>query len=435
MIQIKPAYPFKQKTVFYPSPLNLHQIKGENDQRLYNVFETEKLENKKNKPVEGFVSLQGEYAYRYSPDTLISFHNARSRLEGRSIGESIFYYEAIAPNEEFYGEIYGPETFLSKLKELLGGEFKTGIGRSKTAQYGEVIFKFLENEEVGQDKGYSNEFTLTAISPIILYNDYGSSEITVERLIKYLKAHFASEVEIEKVAAKLGFVESFLGIWKSKTPKDLAFGEGSTFKIRLPNLSNDSCQQKIKELELYGIGERAEQGFGQVKVDLISKQEYLTKSTIIKEEQKESTDDKIKPILESILHIKALEIAEREGINGALKSTPKVIKNLTSHLVSRIEEIVINSTGFNEIEQKIKDMEKKVSGENLKKCGLFDRLLDFEGVSDLVEKNLKAIGLSETDFGLNFKDSRLEIELYKAYWKKLLRNLRIFLKVQKESRK
>ncbi|GAG58719.1 unnamed protein product, partial [marine sediment metagenome] len=33
------------------------------------------------------------------------------------------------------------------------------------------------------------------------------------------------------------------------------------------------------------------------------------------------------------------------------------------------------------------------------------------------------------DFGLSFKDSRLEIELYKAYWKKLLRNLRILLKV------
>ena len=435
VIQIKPAYPFKQKVVFYPSPLNLYQIKGENDQKLYNVFETEKLENKKTKPVDGFVSLQGDYAYRYSPDTLINFHNTRSRLEGRSIGESIFYYEAIAPNEEFYGEIYGPKIFLSKLRELLGGEFKTEIGRSKTAQYGGVIFKFLENEEIGQDKNYSNEFTLTAISPIILYNDYGSSEITVERLINYLEEHFASNVEIEKVAAKLDYVESFLEIWRSKTPKDLAFGEGSTFKIRLSNLNKNSYQQKIKELGLYGIGERTEQGFGQVKVDLISKQEYLTKFTIAKEEQKESTDDKIKPILESMFRIKIFEIAEREGINEALRSTSKVIKNLTTHLVGRVEEIIVSSTDFNEIEQKLKNMEKKVSGENLKKCELFNKLLDFDCARNLVEKNLKISGLSEKDFGLSFKDSRLKIELYKAYWKKLLRNLRILLKVQKESRK
>jgi len=435
VIEIKPAYPFKQKIVFYPSPLNLHQIKGENEQRLYNVFETEKLDNKKTIPVDGFVSLQGDYAYRYSPDTLINFHHARSRLEGRSTGESIFYYEAIAPNEEFYGEIYGPEIFLSKLRELLGGEFKTEIGRSKTAQYGGVFFKFLENEEIGQYKNYSNEFTLTAISPIILYNDYGSSEITVEKLIKYLKEYFASEVEIEKVAAKLGFVESFLGIWRSKTPRDLAFGEGSTFKIRLSNLNKNTCQQKINELELYGIGERTEQGFGQVKVDLISKQEYPTKSTITKEEQEKSTNDKIKPILESILHIKVLEIAEREGINEALRSTSKVIKNLTTHLVCKVEEIIISSNNFNEIKQKLIDMEKKDSGKNLKKYGLFNRLLGFEDVSNLVEKDLKIIGLSEIDFDLSFKDSRLEIELYKAYWKKLLRNLRILLKVQKESHK
>lgn len=435
VIQIKPAYPFKQKVVFYPSPLNLYQIKGENEQRLYNVFETEKLENKKTKPVDGFVSLQGDYAYRYSPDTLINFHNTRSRLEGRSIGESIFYYEAIAPNEEFYGEIYGPKIFLSKLRELLGGEFKTEIGRSKTAQYGGVIFKFLENEEIGQDKNYSNEFTLTAISPIILYNDYGSSEITVERLTKYLEEHFASNVEIEKVVAKLDYVESFLGIWRSKTPKDLAFGEGSTFKIRLSNLNKNSYQQKIKDLELYGIGERTEQGFGQVKVDLISKQEYLTKFKITKEEQKESTDDKIKPILESMFRIKIVEIAEREGINEALRSTSKVIKNLTTHLVGRVEEIIISSTDFNEIEQKLKNIEKKVSGKKLIKCELFNKLLDFDGARNLVEKSLKISGLSEKDFGLSFKDSRLEIELYKAYWKKLLRNLRILLKVQKESRK
>ena len=203
----------------------------------------------------------------------------------------------------------------------------------------------------------------------------------------------------------------------------------------MSNLNKNSYQQKIKELELYGIGERTEQGFGQVKVDLISKQEYFTKFKITKEEQKESTDDKIKPILESMFRIKIVEIAEREGINEALKSTSKVIKNLTTHLVGRVEEIIISSTDFNEIEQKLKNIEKKVSGKKLIKCELFNKLLDFDGARNLVEKSLKISGLSEKDFGLSFKDSRLEIELYKAYWKKLLRNLRILLKVQKESRK
>lgn len=176
-----PAYPAKENRIFEPIPLCLQPEKGSEPDVLYNLFDPTN-ESRNTKPMKKFWYFtedkvdNGNCVYElYEPETIFYFHNSRDRQKGHSVGEGIFYYEAIDSEQEFKGEIVGPRNYLLQLKELIGS-FEGFIGRSKTAQYGLVKFDFGEIKDIETQEDIDDEYIIYALSPIIVYNCYGFTE-------------------------------------------------------------------------------------------------------------------------------------------------------------------------------------------------------------------------------------------------------------------
>ena len=84
--------------------------------------------------------------------TELNYHHARAkdRRIGRALGAeepnggALFTYEAIEAGQSFQGAVLGSEDYLKKLQTWLqGGQIR--IGRSRSAQYGEAEFEWLDN--------------------------------------------------------------------------------------------------------------------------------------------------------------------------------------------------------------------------------------------------------------------------------------------------
>jgi len=425
-VLIKPAFPIKDDFSLHPAPLNIRKVKGESDKTLLNVFR-EPPEGRKTKALNGFIALDNGNACLYRPEKVMFFHNARSRLEGRSTGESIFYYEAISKDEEFYGEMYGPEGLLIDLRNCMGSCFNAEIGRSKTSQYGEIVFEFLKMKQVEKKNINGKTFVISAQTPILLYNDYGFSDPTVEGLKNYLKQYFGNGFKITNFLFKLARVENYIGVWGSKTSKELALGEGSVFEIEFQDDLNDTKLSLIKNMELRGIGERTKEGFGQVRIETSFLNQYERKSFDKERSRDEALDEESIAILKSIICSKSVKYAKGKGIDAALGSDLKILGIMSPHLVSRVEKIIDDANDFNEIKDKLDNLKSKQAGKTLDKCKLLGELYDFDKISSLAQQNVLSV-YTPVCVPLSILTPNSKLELYKSYWKKYLRTLRMLMK-------
>jgi len=416
------AYPFKKDKTYYPA-LYLHKGKGEDYSLAYNILE--KIpDNKKTKSLKKMIYyLNDKKIYTYDLSTTFYFHNARDREKGHSIGEEIFYYEAINEGEEFNGFIIGDECYLKEIKRIYGEKFTSFIGRSKSAQYGLVNIEFgnLEDTDDLEDEEY--EFIIIATSPIILYNKLGFSDISIKALENYLKKHFDCDIEVEKIIARTEYVENFIGVWRMKNTRELAYSPGSAFKIKIMDKCND-LKEKLNSLSIYGFGEKTELGFGRVNVYSSLEESYGIYSDD-NDKNEEVTPQHSKSILENIVKQKTEEVVKSKAFKKAREfSDQKNILNISNNLIGRLEGMLFETNGFENWKEKLKELEKKFAGETLKNLNLWDDLykLDISNKYEnmFYDKLLKAIG--ELDVQQD------NFELSKTYWISFFRCLRLFKK-------
>ncbi|WP_029689276.1 RAMP superfamily CRISPR-associated protein [Thermoanaerobacter sp. A7A] len=414
------AYPFKKDKTYYPA-LYLHKEKGDNSNQVYNILEKvpEKI---KTKPVNKMVCYSADKIYYHNVPTTFYFHNARDREKGHSIGEEIFYYEAINEGEEFKGFIIGDEGYLEEIKRIFGDKFNSFIGRSKSAQYGLVNIEFGDLEDTYDLEDVENEFIIVATSPIILYNEWGFSDISVKALENYLKKHFDCDITVEKIVARTEYVENFISVWKMKNTRELAYSPGSAFKIKIERCND--LKEKLNSLSIYGFGEKTELGFGRVNVYSSLGESYESKY------DKEDGDKGIilqysKSILENIVKQKAEEILKFKAFEKAKEfSNKKYTLNISNNLIGRLEGMLFEINKFDDWKTKLEELEKKPAGETLKNLNLWDDLskLDiYDKYENMFYDNLlNAINELGIQVG-NF-------ELSKTYWISFFRYLRLLNK-------
>ncbi len=418
-IIVTPAYPFKSDKIYYPA-LYLHKEKGKDSSSVYNILE--KIpENIKIKPVNKMICDKGDEIYSHDVSTTFYFHNARDREKGHATGEEIFYYEAINEGEEFKGFIIGYEGLLDEIKRIFGSSFISFIGRSKSAQYGLVNIEFGDLKDVEKFDDEYKEFFIVAISPIILHNDCGFSEISEKILNNYLKKHFYDcNITVEKIIAKTEYVENFIGVWRMKNTRELAYSVGSAFKIKIKGCND--LKEKLNYLTIYGFGDKTELGFGRFKVHSFLKENYEVKN------YKEDTDKDIilkysKSILENIVNQKVKETVKSKAFEKAEDYKNK-IKSISNNLIGRLEGMLLETNKFDDWKKKLKELDKKPAGETLNNLNLWDDLYKLD-ISDKYEnwfydKLLKAVG--------ELKIQLDDFELSKTYWINFFRYLRLFKK-------
>lgn len=410
-----------------PFPLHIHQFKGYDDKGLIDVFDRDKLPADEKhlitKPIKGGGVFTVNKYSKLEPTTSFFFHNSReNRSAGRSTKDQteggIFYYEAIDEDQVFTGKITGNKVLLDELSKLFNVPINTQTGKSRSAQYGDVVISFGKVETIHKKnetgKGIDSTlnkrmFLLSLQSLLILFNDVGFPKPTIQEFKKALKEALGkSEFDIPKSAVMHTFIEQYNAVWRSKSGKMNAFKEGSVFVLEK---EDNSAFQMPKEILL---GEFQEQGFGKIKVEPYERdgseaQRYgLLKDTdspqiVMNAEKNEEIKN---AILEEIMKAFDEKSKNTEIKTRAVRDAEKYKSKLKGHLIGRLEMMIKEAEasvddGFQYVNKWIKETKGKPAEESLKAAKLMD------------------------DFGnFNFKMNYQSFEECKIYWLTLLQTLR-----------
>ena len=224
--------------------------------------------------------------------TELNYHHARAkdRRIGRALGAeepnggALFTYEAIEAGQSFQGAVLGSEDDLKNLQTWLhGGQIR--IGRSRSAQYGEAGFEWLDNtpqalngrvewdgfvedeEQIEDEEQTHNRLIITTLSPLLTVNDYGHPEA------RFPKDELVNALSLETSELKLcssytrieviGGYNSHLRLPRQQWP---AIASGSVFAFEIGK-SLDLDKERLLQLEHNGLGLRKGEGYGRIAVN------------------------------------------------------------------------------------------------------------------------------------------------------------------------
>lgn len=458
--------------VFSPVPLSLQARKHSDE--IFNLLEKgqDERDDVPTKPLGGYAALQGETARMISVQKQIRFHNARSvvsesrpraRAEGHTTEGGIFNYEAIAPGELFWGEIWGDAGDLQTLKGFMEQNPQASLGRSRTAQYGTVeihVVGITDLDHKNLRDTYASilsvsdleddELVLMFVSPAILLDACGNPSISADAVCAAVNdiLHGGSvEPEPRSCFLRPAMAESYVGVWQMKTPRMPAIDAGSVLRLRIGGGLTTEQRNALLNIEKSGIGSRTNEGYGQVVVLLNDDdmQDITGKDAWQKKPEVTRPDNEPPAILHSIIqHIWDTRIAahiEEVARRDAFEWKGKV----SSSLLAKLEAIVLHASSMHEAckcleKETVTNDEcsgktgvlKKIAMEQLEHChnsngqSLRDALLGkpFDSAEnsiyssseiDLFRQLRKECGIPEPDD----RD-----KWHRLYWAKLLKALR-----------
>ncbi len=252
----------------FPVPFSIQEEKN-NPGILYDLFFMKT--NKQTKSLRGYCRLNGNKLIKAEPKTSLNFHHARDKEAGAAKEGGIFNYESLDKDQIFEGFIISTQDILEKFYKEFSSFTDYYIGRSKNSQYGKVKFEFIdkspqrfENIIPGFNFGQENingSVSLTFLSDVILYDEYGYSATDEKTLVNYLKNNISPDLILEKAIFKPGFVENYVSVWRLKKPAETSFQAGSAFLLK--NVKREDYN-KLLLLQKEGIGERKNEGLGRI---------------------------------------------------------------------------------------------------------------------------------------------------------------------------
>lgn len=239
------------------------------------------------KSMKGFATFDADYVYPASIFKSISFHMSRNsnnkqkkggdreRISGTSLDGVIYNYESIDAGYEFKGYLLGEEDTLDKLikkLDLVDNRFEGRIGRSKFTGYGQCEFSFGPIEEVESvypiidvQSLTDNRIYLRADTPILIETGIVSiSQSPLQDIINKFKENNCV-IKITKMFANYTTVDGFVSIWGIKRPQVPAIEKGAVFEITSETPWTADMLARLNEYIFNGIGERTEEGFGQLR--------------------------------------------------------------------------------------------------------------------------------------------------------------------------
>ncbi len=369
--------------------------------------------------------------------TSLNFHHINDRETGSTVDGGIFNYESIDAEQVFQGEIKGEEDDLKKIYSFFGSENILNLGRSKSTQYGKIKFELVESElkKIAAIKPDASEIQLNLLSDTVIYNDYGTPEVSKKIFENYLNKLEGLQVNIEKAFIKAEENENYLSVWKLKTPAEKCFKAGSSFKIKVT-----SGLEKIVELSKYGIGENLQNGYGQFNFTTKSPDEFSLADTPEKNITKPMGNIPILAckVLSSIISQRVLEAVRLKAVKDkeTFLNEKRNKGGLSNSLIGRLESFVKGADEPEIFFARVKEI-KKLSKDKLESL-VFDNDTFY---NHLISKNSKIKPdnylINDTELRnlaqeINYSPDKkdLELEVFKEYWLTFFNSLRKTMKVK-----
>lgn len=194
------------------------------------------------------------------PETNFAIKSAYDKQLRRSKDEAMYGYQSLEAGMEFCFEVeFEDAKFVELVKKSLVG--KRTIGRSKTAQYGQVNIEVVHNYSIGfaEDQDIESGYTyLYAESRLLFLNENGQPIIPTSGEAYGLKG---ATVDLERSQIRTFRYVPYNFKRQSRDADRFGIEKGSV--ICLKGVANDGQKAEIKE----GIGLYLNEGFGKVLVN------------------------------------------------------------------------------------------------------------------------------------------------------------------------
>jgi CRISPR-associated protein Csx10 len=405
--------------VTYPLPFSIQHLKND-ESKIFDLLYEESSEQ--TKAFNGFGLLKDLKLYKTKINKSTDPHHERDYTTGAPKQNVFFNYESIDANQTFEGTIYGDDNCIEEFYKQFSDLLQLRIGRSKTSEYGKIQLSLSQPENQSEDNIVPNEdetISLTFFSNVILYDKNGSTSCSMQTLEEYLKEKISGISKIKKAFLRTEEIENYVSVWKLKKPSEVSFQAGSCLLLKV----KASDIETMKKLQSDGIGERRNEGFGQITFGLqrmrITKAEFekeVSKSPTlpVPELVKKKTFKIVEEYLKKISAVEALKIvsSNSKGLN----------KKISSSQISKLEGICRISDSDKTFKKKI-DSLRKISKEQLISCR-FDKsnLFDFLTKENIlnnsdIRNEITKMGTLFTDVGIELtKIEEITPQLYRAYY-------------------
>ncbi len=181
-----------------PIPHSIRKFKD--DERLVDFVEQLPGEEPTQRLDRRYAKIGLESLKTQAVKTELNYHHARAadRRKGRALGADVkdggafFMYEAIQAGQSFQGAVLGSADDLKNLKTWLRGGQSIRIGRSRSAQYGEAEFEWVDDapkelsglvewdgfveQQAPNNPNPGVRLIITTLSPLLTVNDHGHPE-------------------------------------------------------------------------------------------------------------------------------------------------------------------------------------------------------------------------------------------------------------------
>lgn len=388
------AYFYDDKNIFYPAPMNLKKYKYKDDLVVFNE-NIEKNDDEKKSNIGGYVCIKNSILSKAKISTINKTHVSLADKENMSLTElekyesegkyknKIFSYTAISKGQQFAIKLMDEENF----SELDGKVLR--LGKSANSQYGRVKISFESSSN--KESNFNNEFYLVAISPVLLRNEIGGFEPSLDALKNELEKQ---GLKLEKIViSRYEKAQFYNNSYKCKTPQVMGFSIGSVFKVS-GNLNQELVQ--LKTQDEFGFGWlKAYKSFDNLELKSDKKDNETNQNSKNKLEKPKLSDDELKNIEPTLKNILKKDLEQRVFLSNEYKNYEiqyPECKNrskdkMTKSELARIEK-VLNIIGFDN-EKSIIDLFKKEF--KPKQNGKQNEFLD------KMERNKKGLNLSGID--------------------------------------
>ncbi|MET3207825.1 UNVERIFIED_CONTAM: CRISPR-associated protein Csx10 [Paenibacillus sp. PvR008] len=292
-VQFGYAFPTVADRVFIPCPVSWQGVKNEeaayDKANIANWNSSNKnLNNMEFRGINSYVYLDQLSAegnsgttqlLKYEPEKEVRMHHARplDRSYGHALGSDhgpnmgqFYQYVALKKDQSFSGTLRGNIADLNKLLSCIKQNgYQLRLGRSRTAEYGNVTFKADSVASqpnllmsVGGQRNPLNCFTIILLTPLVLADASGRVEANPAFFLEELKTRLALDIKTTELQLKFGTVSGYNSKWRMPKPQRPMLDVGSVFTITLEDTQTVGPEQ----IEQIRWGELTEEGYGQVKV-------------------------------------------------------------------------------------------------------------------------------------------------------------------------
>lgn len=329
----------------------------------------------------------------------IHFHMSRQgdteRFQGKSNDGGIYNYESIDAGQTFIAYVYGEEEELKRLESGLPwdkNQLSVRCGRSRRTGYGLCQIRKGKIEDipcnvkaVAKSIAEKETLCLRLDSTLLGTQRLGATVYGIngvgQTVLEELKSIFGEKIDSVDTLSKAAFgsmekVQGFVGIWGVYRPEAMGLSAGSILQIKTQGKWTKEELYTLHEILHRGIGERCEEGFGQLRFWVQNQKLKPSKSNedMKNEVQAPRTiSDSTKELLQTIIENQIVEAIRKQAYQDVQYNATQ-LRKADRHVYAQLESYIkplVETTEDSPIDKNITDGINRIMQKNWDYYGFF----------------------------------------------------------------